>query len=531
MSSVSTSQGLTQENWFHLNASVGTKNANMSKTDLLRTGAFLTASYGYDGWGFLEGSIRQEKTSTLKNGNNSFWYPSVSASFLYTEFMKDNKPSWWDYGKVRASFGIVGNAPEIYRANNAYSQGSLLRATTYTYNYVPTGIGNESIEPETKYEYEVGLENKFFGNRLSVEMSYYYNVIKDQILQTTSAASMGATSMLMNVGELKNQGFELSVNGTPLQNRDWRWDLRANIAWNKNEVTKLADGLDMLKHVGIDGDAAVLESHVGESMGDWYTYTWKKDDKGNYLVGSNGLYITDTETRHKVGNAMSDFTGGFGTSLTYKNWALDMSFDFRIGGDVLNQPWQYMMDAGNIKEAVGVRDHKTGGVFYYSTTEDVNDKGSIVVLSEAEAAQIRDTYKRGDKYNGHYLWDNGVILPGVKEDGTPNDVVVTQFEVNDSHYGWGTSATQSYADAIQTNSYVKCREISLAYTLPQALTKKFACNNLTISGFVRNPFYIYRSLKLFDSETTDATNWIYQAQIGGSTASARSFGVSLRASF
>ena len=531
MSSVSTSQGLTQENWFHLNASVGTKNANMSKTDLLRTGAFLTASYGYDGWGFLEGSIRQEKTSTLKNGNNSFWYPSVSASFLYTEFMKDNKPSWWDYGKVRASFGIVGNAPEIYRANNAYSQGSLLRATTYTYNYVPTGIGNESIEPETKYEYEVGLENKFFGNRLSVEMSYYYNVIKDQILQTTSAASMGATSMLMNVGELKNQGFELSVNGTPLQNRDWRWDLRANIAWNKNEVTKLADGLDVLSHLGVDNGAANLESHVGESMGDWYAYTWKKDDKGNYIVGSNGLYITDTSARKKVGNAMPDFTGGFGTSLSYKNWTLDMSFDFRIGGDVLNLPWQYMMDAGNIEDAIGVRDHKTGGLFYYSTTNDVNDKGSIVVLSEAEAAQIRDTYKRGDMYNGYYLWDNGVIQKGVKEDGTPNDIIVTQFEINDSQLGWGTSATQSYADAIQDNSYVKCREISLAYTLPQALTKKFACNNLTISGFVRNPFYIYRSLKLFDSETSDATDWINQAQIGGSTASARSFGVSLRASF
>jgi outer membrane receptor protein involved in Fe transport len=213
-SGVSTSQGLTQENWFHLNASVGNKNANMSRSELLRTGAFLTASYGYDGWGFLEGSIRQEKTSTLKSGNNSFWYPSVSASFLYTEFMKDNKPSWWDYGKVRASYGIVGNAPEIYRAVNAYNQGSLTRSTTYTYNYVPTSIGNESIKPETKYEYEVGLENKFFGNRLSVEMSYYYNIVKDQILAATAAASMGAQSMLMNVGELKNQGFELSVNGT-----------------------------------------------------------------------------------------------------------------------------------------------------------------------------------------------------------------------------------------------------------------------------------------------------------------------------
>ena len=530
-SSVSTSLGLTQENWFDLNASVGTKNASMDRISLLKTGGFLTASYGYDGWGFVEGSIRQEKTSTLKHGNNSFWYPSASVSVLYTELLKDKNPSWWNYGKIRFSYGIVGNAPEVYTANMVYNQASLTRSTVYTYNYVPTAIGNENIKPETKYEYELGIENKFLNNRLGMEFNFYYNNIKDQILSTTSAASMGAQSMLMNVGELSNKGVELNVYGTPFENKDWRWDLRANVAWNKNTVKKLADGLDVLKHFGTDGDAAVLESHVGESMGDWYTYTWKTDDKGNYIVGSNGLYIADKTERHKVGNAMPKFTGGFGTSLSYKNFTLDMSFDFRIGGDVLNLPWQYMMDAGNITDAVGVRDYSTGGVFYYSDTEDVSDKASIHVLSAAEAAQVAATYKRGDKYNGHYLWDNGLILPGVKEDGTPNDIVVTQFEANDNMYGWGTGASQSYADAIQKNTYVKCREISLAYTLPTSITKKFACNRLTISGFVRNPFYIYRTLKLFDSETSDATNWIYQAQVGGSTASARTFGFSLRASF
>jgi hypothetical protein len=124
-----------------------------------------------------------------------------------------------------------------------------------------------------------------------------------------------------------------------------------------------------------------------------------------------------------------------------------------------------------------------------------------------------------------------VIQPGVKEDGTPNDVIVTQFEINDMQYGWGTSSTQSYAEAVQKNSYVKCREIALSYQLPTLWTKKFGCNNLTISAFARNPFYLYRTLKLFDSETTDGTNWIYQAQVGGSTASARTFGISLRASF
>lgn len=530
-SKVGTTLGLTQENWFDLAASVGTKSADMYKSSLLRTGAFLTASYGYDGWGFVEGSIRQEKTSTLKHGSNTFWYPSASLSVLYTELLKEKNPSWWNYGKIRFSYGIVGNAPEIYRANMAYKQGSLTRSSVYTYNYVPTDIGNESIKPETKHEFEVGIENKFLNNRLGMEFNFYYNDIKDQILSATAAASMGAKSMLMNVGELSNKGIELNVYGTPIETKDWRWDLRANVAWNKNTVKKLADGLDVLKHIGVDGDAAVLESHVGEPMGDWYAYTWKTDENGNYIVGSNGLYIADKTERHKVGNAMPKFTGGFGTSLSYKNFTLDVAFDFRIGGDVLNLPWQYMMDAGNITDAIGVRDHSTGGVFYYSDTEDVSDKASIHVLSAAEAAQIAATYKRGDMYNGHYLWDNGLILPGVKEDGTPNDIVVTQFEANNNLYGWGTGASQSYADAVQENSYIKCREISLAYTLPISLTKKFACNRLTLSAFVRNPFYIYRTLKLFDSETSDATNWIYQAQVGGSTASARTFGFSLRASF
>lgn len=533
-STVSTSNGLTQENWFNLAASVGTKNASMNKSDLLRTGMFLTASYGYDSWGYLEGSVRQEKVSTLRNGNNAFWYPSVSASILYTELLKDKRPSWWNYGKFRVSYGVVGNAPEIYKANMAYKQESLIRDNTYVYNYVETTLGNDGIKPERKYEYEIGIENKFFNNRLGMEFSFYYNDIKDQILNTSAAASMGGQKMLMNVGELTNKGIEFALYGTPFQNKDWKWDLRFNIAWNRNEVKKLADGLDVLSHDGMnfDGGAANLESHVGEAMGDWYTYTWKTDDNGNRIVGANGLYVTDTSERHKVGNAMPKFTGGFGTSLSWKSLTLDVSFDFRIGGYVLNQPWQYMMSVGNITDAIGVRDASTGGIFYYSESGDISDKNSIHRLTDAELAQIKDNYKRGETMlNGHYVWDNGLILPGVKEDGTPNDIIVTQFEANDGMYGWGTGSSQSYQDAIQKNCYIKCREISLSYMLPTRWTKKFACESLTLSAFARNPFYIYRSLKMFDSETSDATNWMWQSVIGGSTASARTFGFSLRLNF
>ncbi len=192
----------------------------------------------------------------------------------------------------------------------------------------------------------------------------------------------------MNVGNLTNKGVEISAYGTPIVTKDWRWDVRANIAWNKNKVKKLADGLDVLSHLTVDNGAASLESHIGEPMGDWYAYTWKTDENGNYIVGDNGLYVTDTSERHKVGNAMPSATGGFGTSLSWKNFQLDVTFDFRIGGDVLNLPWQYMMDAGTITDAVGARDYASGGIFYYSDKEDVSDKGSIHVLSAEEVAKV-----------------------------------------------------------------------------------------------------------------------------------------------
>ncbi|MBO4801740.1 MAG: SusC/RagA family TonB-linked outer membrane protein [Bacteroidaceae bacterium] len=560
-SNVGTSNGLTQENWFNLAASVGTPGAGMGRSSLLRTGLFFTLGYGFDNWAYIEGTLRQEKTSTLNINDNSFWYPSASGSFIISEALKDNKPAWMDYLKARVSYGVVGNPPAAYDAYVAFSQSNLQKvnpvtgAGNYIQNYMGTSLGNSGLKNETKHEWEFGLEGKFFKNRLGFEVSYYTNTIKDQILRTTSARSMGGASILMNVGELTNRGLELSVYGTPYQDKDWRWDVRGNIAWNRNRVSKLAEGLDVLSHGNWDNGAAQLESHVGEAMGDFYTYVHSHlyrvadgslmqtgaeldeylenggsitEDLG-LLVGDDGLYVTDTSKRRKVGNAMPKVVGGFGTSLSWKNLTLDLTFDFRIGGDMLNLPWQYYMDTGIIDDALGVRDGASGGLYYYSTTEDENDKASIVRVTDAN---VIAGYKRGEtKVADHYVWDNGLIQGGVKADGTPNDIIVTQFEVNDMQYGWGTSSTQSYENAVQKNSYVKCREISLAYSLPKAWTKKFSCDNLTISAFARNPFYIYRTLKDFDAETADGMNWIYQSLVGGSTASARTFGLSLRASF
>lgn len=517
--SVTTRGGLSVENWFHLNASGLTPaTPAMDKSSLLKTAFFATASVGYDSWAYLEGTVRQEKTSTLAPGSNSFFYPSINGSVIYTSLLKDNNPAWYDYGKIRLSYGVVGNAPMVYKATTGYTQGA---AGSFIYNQIPTELGNNELKPEQKYEFEMGWENKFLHDRVGFELSYYHNKIKDQILKTSTAASSGGRSIWMNVGELKNVGVEMSIYGTPIQTKDWNWDIRANWSWNHNEVVKLSNGINSIDHSTVDNGAAILQSYVGQPMGDWYVYGTVKDENGNKVVDENGLYIVDYTKRQKAGNAMPKVVGGLSTSLSYKNLYLDATIDFRFGGDVLNLPYQYMSQIGNLESSLENRNAAHGGLSWYADGNDLSDPSKRHLTDQAAGTMV----------NGCTVYDNGVIQKGVKQDGTPNDIIATAGETYYNQYGWGYSGNITYENAIQDNSYIKMRELSLGYSLPKTIVSKFGCKNLMISVYGRNLFYFYKSLKELDAECTDGTTWITQAQIGGSTATARSFGFSLRASF
>lgn len=512
--STGTNGGLSVENWFHLNASNKNLNASEDVKEFLKTASFGILSFSYDDWAYLEGTARQEKISTLAPGKNDFFYPSVNGSVIYTSLFRDKLPKWYDYGKVRVSYGVVGNAPEIYKGSKAYVQKTV--GGQWIYNGVNTVVGNENLRPEKKYEMELGLESKFFNNRLGFELSYYANTVKDQILETTMPSSSGGTSILLNVGELKNKGFELSLYGTPLETRDWRLSLRGNVAWNKNKVSKLMDGVDMLQHSDWDGGAAYLRSYVGQPMGDIYAYVPDKNEKGEYLVMNNGFYkLTDEPV--KVGNAMPKLVGGFATTLNWKNFSLDMSFDYRIGGAVLNTGWMYMMGQGALEETLKYHDGEGYGQTFYMN-------GSTVVPYNGTV---------GPK--GERIYDNGIILPGVNVNtGKANDVMIAADQWVNWNYNWGSGpndAITHYDLGIFDNSYLKCREITIGYSIPKSISSKIQSNNLQLSVYGRNLFYIYKNLPGFDAEATDGTTWITQAKMGGSTATTRSFGVSLRATF
>lgn len=510
---VGTSGGLTVENWFHLNASKDKTSASMNKTEFLKTAFLGMLSLSYDNWAYLEGTIRHETISTLANGNNSFTYPSVNASVIFTEAMKDNKPTWYDYGKFRASYGVVGNAPEIYKANQAYNQSS---ASGYTYNTISMSLGNDKIQPETKYEWEVGLESKFFGDRLGFEASYYSNRVEDQILQTTMPITSGGTSLLMNIGELTNKGFEFAIYGTPVLTKDWRWDVRANIGFNKNEVTKLAEGIESLQHSNWDNGSMYLRSYVGRPMGDFYSYVPLKDDNGNNIVDASGYYKLNPEMQ-RVGNAQAKAIGGLATTVAYKDFFMDIALDYRIGGHIFNMPYQYYMVAGAIKETLKYHTGEGYGETFY-----INSDNKVVPYSGTTGP------------NGEMVYDNGIILPGLKEDGTPNDVMIPADYMLARTYGWGgysATGVRHYSESLFENSYLRVNEISLGYNLPKGITKKFLCKNLQVSVFGRNLFYIYKNLPTFSPESSDATTWTAQASVQGSSTTTRSFGVSLRASF
>ena len=511
---VSTNGGLVTENWFDLNASRYTASSTLQRMELLKTGYMGTLSLGWDNYLFLELTGRQERSSTLKD--QSFFYPSANLSFLFSNAFR--MPAWWNHGKLRLSYGVVGNAPETYAANIIYEQGS---DNGFTWNYVPSSWGNANIRPEKKYEYEIGFESKFLNNRLGFDVSYYNNRVKDQILSTPQPSTSGVKYVLMNVGEVANEGWDISVSATPVLTKNFRWDLTANYGIYRNKVVKLADGVPYLEISNIGGGGAKIQAVEGRPMGDIYVQVPQMNENGEYLVSDKGLYMNQTELQ-RVGNINPDGVGGLFSSFSYKNIFLDFSIDFRIGGDVINEMYQYSTASGLTSESLQFRDTEHGGLSYYYPGNN-----------NASGVPVQVDPSLGAGPNGETVYHDGVILPGVvASTGEKNTRIIPAGYYYNQTYNWGTQPEQlTYRHSVFDNSYVKLRELTIGYQFPEKLISKLGMTRLSVSVFGRNLFYFYKALKNYDAESSVGTSWASQAVVGGSTTATRNFGVSLRASF
>lgn len=514
----STNGGLSTENMFDIAASINTPNSGSSRYSLVKDAFVGTVNLNYKGYLFVEGNVRRDRTSTMNPNNNSFVYPSVNASFIFSDAFAT--PLWLSYGKVRASWGIVGNYPDIYGANVAYSQSTLgaQGGSSVIYTTIPSSFGNDGIKPEQKHEYEFGLETKFLKNRVSFEASYYNGQIVDQILPLTLPASSGAGSILTNIGTLRNTGLEMALSGIPVQTKSVRWELGVNVASNTNKVEKLAPGLTNLLHADFDGNAAQLLSEVGRPMGDFYAHPVAVDSKGEKIVDPNGMYKVDPNKMNRIGNAMPKMVGGFFNTISYKGFTLDATIDFRFGGYVMPTGIYWMISRGLLEESTKYMDKESGGLSYY-----YDGTGKRIQTSGAAGP------------GGEKVFNDGILLPGVKADGTKNDYIASSADYYWTVYNWGGpqySPNTRYELYIQKNSYIKFRELSISYNIPTSVIKHIGAKKVQFSVFGRNLFYLYRTLKDLDAEqTTAGSRWFQSLTNVGTNPSTRSYGVMLRASF
>lgn len=508
-----TRDGLTVENWFDMAASKNPNPWNNSSRSFLNKDAIIgTVNATYKNYWFLEGTIRRDRTSTMNPNNNSFVYPSVNSSLIVSDLFK--LPSFITFGKVRASWGIVGNYPDPFVANVLYNAGGINSALTTT---VPTRMGNEGIRPEKKHEYEFGIEARFFKNNVNFEFSYYNAQIRDQILPLSLPITTGASNIWTNIGTLRNKGIELAVSGTPVKTKNFSWETGINIAKNTNKIEKLFNSSNEYIHADFDGNAAQLKSVVGQPMGDFYAHPVATNAKGEKIVSSDGLYQLDANNMIKVGNAMPKVVGGYTNTIRFKGFTVDLLADFRFGGYVMPTGINWMISRGLLKESLNYMDKEHGGLSYYV---DGNGKGV-----QTNAAQGP---------NGEKVYDDGMLLDGVLANGQKNTNIVSQAYYYWNVYNWGGPQYSSsrYELYIVKNSYIKMREISVGYALPQKLAKKIGAKKLQLSVFGRNLFYIYRTIKDMDAEQlTAGSRWEKTLTNAGTNPSTRNMGVMLRATF
>jgi iron complex outermembrane recepter protein len=512
---VTTSGGLVLENWFNLTNSYNpTLNSTISDTEILKYAFLGVVNVHYKDYLFLEATGRQEYSSTLPPQHNRYFYPSVNAGFVFSEAF--NLPKFLSYGKVRASFGVVGNAPPPYEANILYNLNKLLTPSGTVISATSNGslFGNENIRPERKHEIELGLEARLFQNKLGIDIAYYRSRTKDQILKLDLPATTGSDRILTNVGTLAGQGWEVAVSATPVS-KSVLWNANINMAFSSSILQRMAPGVDQLVFRDLEGGSIRIVAEKGQSIGNIYVYPRMRDAKGNLVINNSGMYTMDHSRFVKAGNLLPKVTGGFLNSVRYKNFDLMFNFDFSLGGQIVSPALKYGMGSGVYQSTLKYRDAVHGGLPYY-----INQAGVKVQLASHNAVAPGNIT----------VYHDGIILDGVGEDGARNTTIVDAASYYLTTFDWGTNAWNE-AGAVYDNSYIKLREVVLGYSMPKSITKKTHFQNIKLSLIGRNLFYAWRTLENLDPEATIGTNWLNQGIDEGSGAATRSYGFAVNLSF
>lgn len=444
----STVGGLSTPGYYNINASVDRPDNTSYKLQKQIYSAYGLVSVGYDDTYFIDVSLRNDKTSTLPEDNNSYWYPSISGSFVFSELV-DWEPL--TFGKLRLSYAQAGSDLQPYRTTSFYGVGTVYDNTN-TF-FVPDRLNNPDIKPSFAHSYEGGVDLSFFG-RLELNFTYYQQQNRNQIIPLDISGTSGYTSAVINAGLIENRGIELSLSGTPIETRDIAWNAKFNLGRNQNEVVELHPDIDVYEHDYhiYSGVYSYLNSYEGEEYGSLVGQAYQRDEEtGKILLDDNNLPMW-TDATHNFGSVLPDFTGGFQNTFNYKNFNLAAMISFQSGGQFFS--WSRMLA------------HKTG---LAAQTAALNDKGN----------NVRDPVSEG----------GGVKVEGIS---ASTGEEVTAY-VNARDYYRGVLGDDIYEDWVTDASYIKLRELRLGYTFSNDFIAKLPVQSAEVAVYAKNPTMIWQA--------------------------------------
>lgn len=446
-------------------------------------GVFASASFGFGGVLYLDGTIRRDHFSTLPEDNSVFYYPSVTSSFVFSKLLNTDVIN---FGKLRLNYAEVGNGAPFDRLYDTYNINNDIGTS------LPITRNNPDLKPERTKSIEAGLEMRFVDNRVSFDVAYYKQNSIDQIISVPISEATGYSTKLLNAGEIENRGIEATLGLVPVKTENFHWNLSGNFTKNSNEVIKLPEGTETIQLGSFQGGISI-QATQGQPYGVIYGSDFVYDDRGNKVIDSSnpdspryGMYLT--EGNQMIGDTNPDWMLGINNAFSYKDWTFSFLIDIQSGGSVFSLDQYY-------GESTGM----------YPNSAYINDLGNPVRNSIADGG--------------------GFINPGVKADGSPNDIRVDASEFGQFGYQ-GFPNSQFVYDA----SYVKLRQASLTYTLPSRFLDNTFMTGLqfTLSG--SNLWIIDKKVPYADPEAGLSSGNL-QGYLTGSMPTSREFGFNIKAQF
>jgi TonB-linked SusC/RagA family outer membrane protein len=469
-----------------------------AKTRQAIAGLYGSATLGYKNYLYLSVNARNDWSSTLPRGANSYFYPSANLSFLLSNVFDISNKTPINYAKIRVSAGRTGKDALPYQVFDRITSGNVqlpFGQLLFPYQTVPgytilNQLGNAALQPEISTEYEVGGEFQLFDNRIGIDIAYYNKESDGQILAVPISPSSGYSTQTLNFGLIRNRGIELTAHVMPIRSKHFTWDIGYNFTRNRNKVLQLPAGLEKLVLTGVYN--AQLEARLNQPLFSFYAPEPERDPQGRIVVDDAGYPVAPTELGY-YGTSQRDFIMGLTNNLTYKNFSLGFSFDYRKGGVFYSSISELLMFTGN----------------HYLTT--YNDRKPFIV-------------------------PNSVVKVVDPVDGKVSYVENTKAidEANFTNYFYHNSnRAEIYNKRILDKTFLKLRDVTLSYTLPNKIAKKIAAERISITLIGRNLWvWLPKENRMVDPEASNFGRDI-NSEFGEFrvTPTTRSYGASLRVTF